>query len=575
MCFVKYILPVFFISLIAPGCKKTDSPNTPVDPPVDFTTVPPAATLNTTIAVYIPSSYYSNVDVNISHYWLTSYDPEKGGFSQQGKFDKYNTLIQCGATTGTTNGQRYVPLINSARNYVDIEGLPSIASSSIPTGNGSGYFNLPNGGKIIYPNNAFGIPYGNQPAQITGGMASATSSHFMISHPSVTVDQNGQRWFLRSFVDLSMYYYPQLATGKLTDMEYPIPAGLQASAPDSLDAWHLETGKWVKKGIAKKVGTLYKFTFTSDGQWSFGLLEKGTYKTIQVRTADRIPVINAIVLIKDESLYVAEARTDVNGNAICFIPLNRKFTITIPPSWENPNLPLPQEAAAGPFMNVDSTPYVMNYPASTNRLRVLKGKVTNCDGTPVENGTITVVHPFSGTTFGHIPVVKGQYSIAMVVDSRDPATYTLKLLDNNTGQVGNDTTITWQAGEIKNLDSHLCKAPTGLFMDYTLDGVSYPIKGDTLTFDGVAKKITASQGKHTIEFNYPAGFTWPGSNFISFTSLVFNRETPGNKGMGTLTITRYDAAPGGVVEGYFVFTYTDSGLTEHEVRGIFRLKRST
>ncbi len=135
-------------------------------------------------------------------------------------------------------------------------------------------------------------------------MASATSPNFLLSHLSTTVDQNGQRWFLRSFADLSISFHPQLATGKLPDLEYPIPAELQAAAPDSLDAWHWETG-WVKKGTAKKTGTVYKFTFTSDGQWSVGLPEKGTYKTIQVRTADGIPVINAIVLIKDENLYVA------------------------------------------------------------------------------------------------------------------------------------------------------------------------------------------------------------------------------------------------------------------------------
>jgi len=141
--------------------------------------------------------------------------------------------------------------------------------------------------------------------------------------------------------------------------------------------------------------------------------------------------------------------------------------------------------------------------------------------------------------------------------------------------VGNDTTIKWQAGDIKNIDLHLCKATTDLFMDYTLDGVSYPIKGDTLTFDAGVQKITASQGKNNIEFNYPTGSTWPGSNFIKFTSLVLNHVATEKNGVGTLTITRYDAAPGGLVEGYFVFTYTDLGLIDHEIRGIFRLKRTT
>ncbi len=185
---------------------------------------------------------------------------------------------------------------------------------------------------------------------------------------------------------------------------------------------------------------------------------------------------------------------------------------------------LQQEVTAGPFMHVDTTPVVMNYPAGTNRLRVLKGTVTNCDGTPVENGTIAVVEQFYGTPFGHIPVVKGQYNSALVVDAYDPTTFKLKLLDNITGQVGTDTIIPWQRGEVKNLDWRLCKAPTGLFMDYTLDGVSYPVSGDTLTFDAVAQKITARQGLHSIEFTYPTAFTWPGSNPTTFNAMVLNQE---------------------------------------------------
>src|SRR5581483_4725045 len=339
--------------------------------------------------------------------------------------DRYNTYI---ATSGAI---RFVPITNAIRNYVDMGSQPGFSASSISTGNGSGYFNLPNGIKLIYPNNAFGISWGNQPATLNGGIVSPTSTNFAISNPTATVDLNGQRWFLRSFSCLSIYFEQALITGKLIDLEYPIPAGLQASTPDSLEAWHLENGdKWVKRGIAKKAGNIYKFTFTGDGHWCFGVREKGTYKEIQVRTADGIPVINAIVQIKDDISDVAAARTDANGNAICFIPLNRQFTITIPPSWEYPNSPYPLVVSAGPFTNAGNTPYIINYPASTNRVRVIKGKVTKCDGSSVENGTITVIEPIYGKMYCHIPVVNGQYNGAIVGDAFNNTTYALKFQDN-------------------------------------------------------------------------------------------------------------------------------------------------
>ena len=573
---LKCIIAAFFIILtISSGCKKSDSQNAGnggnafVNPPDDFTTVPPAATVHTTISVYIPSSNAGNGSVEIEYY-IVNYNKDKGGFSQQGNFDKYNTYI------AASGAMRFVPITNSIRNYVDVGNQPGFSVNSISTGNGSGYFNLPNGAKLIYPSHAFGISYGDQSAKLNGGIISPTSTNPVISYPTVTVDLNEQRWFLRYFSCLSVYLEPALIAGKLIDLEYPIPINLQVNAPDSLEAWHLETGdKWVKRGIAKKSGNIYKFTFSDDGHWCFGIREKGTYKEIQVRTSDGIPVINAIVQIKDDISDVAAARTDANGNAICFVPLNRQFTITIPPSWENPNSPYPLVASAGPFTNSGNTPYVINYPASTNRVRVIKGKVTKCDGKAVENATITVIEPVSGKTYCHMPVVNGQYSGAIVGDIYNNITYALKLQDNTTGQVGNDTTIKWQAGDIKDVDLSLCKAPTALFMDYTLDGVSYPIKGDTLNFDAGAQKITASQGKNSLEFNYPSGYQWPGSNNIIFTSLVFNHVAADKKGIGTLTITRYDAASGGLVEGYFIFTYTDLLYIDHEIRGIFRLKKTT
>lgn len=570
---------IFIILIISPGCKKNNSENTLVDPPDDFTTVPSTTTVRTAISVYMPSLNANKGGVNIS-YWSVSYDINKGGFSQQGNFDKYNTYIAGSYPIDNSGynyngGYRYIPVSDAIRNYVDVDGAQGTDYASTPTGNGNGYFLLSNGSKINYSNYAFGQSLGNNKAYFFIIMADPTSPRYSISNISETVDFNGQRWYLRYYGGMRIKFNPEVKTGKQVDIEYPVPANLQVNPPDTLEAWHFEQERWIKRGAAKKMGNIYKYSLSGSGEWRFGVREKGTYKVFQVRTADGIPVINAIVSVKDEISEIGAARTDANGNAICFIPLNRKITITIPPSWENPNSPYPLVISAGLFTNSQNIPYVINYPAATNRLRVVKGKVTKCDGAPVENGTITVIEPIFGKTYCHIPVVNGQYNGAIVGDVYNNTMYALKLQDNITGQVSNDTTIKWQGGDIKDIDLRLCKAPTALFMDYTYDGVSYPIKGDVLTFDAGAQKITASQGNNNIEFNYPSGYTWPGSNFITFNSLVLNHEATGKKGIGTLTITRYDAAPGGLLEGYFVFNYRDVVLKEHEIRGIFRLKRTT
>jgi len=575
---LKCIIAALLIILISAGCKKSDSQNTPVPPPDDFTTVPPATTVRTTISVYMPSPNANKGSANIS-YWSLYYDINKGGFSQQGNFDKYNTYIAGSYPIDNSgyihnSGFRYVPVSDAIRNYVDVEGPPGTDYASSPTGNGSGYFLLSNGSKISYSNYAFGQSLGNNQAYVTIALADPTSPRYSISNVSETVDFNGQRWYLRYFGDMRIKFNPEVQTGKQVDIEYPIPANLQLNAPDTLEAWYFDLQKWIKRGVVKKVGNVYKYSISGSGDWRFGVREKGTYKVFQVRTSDGIPVINAIVCVKDEISEIGAARTDANGNAICFIPLNRKLTITIPPSWESPNNPFPLVASCGPFTNAQNTPYLIKYPASTNRVRVVKGKVTKCDGTPVENGTITVIEPVYGKTYCHIPVINGQYNGAIVGDIYNNTGYALKVQDNITGQTTDDTPIQWQAGDIKVIDLQLCKDPTSLFMDYTYDGVSYPIKGDALTFNSATQKVAASQGKNIVEFNYPADRTWPGSNFITFSYLSLNGSLDTSiKGVGTLTITRYDAV-GGFVEGYFVFTFYDLILRQHEIRGIFRLKRT-
>lgn len=566
------------ILLIASGCKKDNNNDSQPD---DFTPIPPATTLNTTITTYVAPNNNNNANVSIGFY---NGEYSHGGYSKEEAFDQFNTYIAAGFQSGSKyfSGFRFIPVSSSSRNYVDIAGQEQLVIRNISTGNGSGYFPLPKGGKIIYPNNGFGAGIGSDAISVSLVITDPAEPTFAISNPTVSVDLDGQRWYLRSYGAFLIYFEVPLMAGKFAELEYPIPVSQQANAPDSIEAYHMEhSAQWVKRGVAQKQGNVYKYTLPADGAWSFGVRQKGIYKTFQVRTATGIPVINAIVRIKSGATEIGEARTDADGNAICFVPVGESFTISIPPSWAFPDNPSSFTTTVGPFNFTSNTPQLISYPTATTLLRIIKGKANNCDGTPIKKGTVTVVRHFDGFEYCHIPVIDGQYSGAVVKDQYiDPHVCVVKLKSNTASQAGKDTAIAWNAGVEKNIDLNICPTPTNLYVDYTVDGVSYSIKGDAssprITYDHgtTSGMISAADGSKIFQFLFPASFSWPGTHPTGFSWVWINTGFVPDC-LGSLTFTRYDLVPGGYAEGSFDMFYYESSGVKHEIKGKFRVYRAS
>lgn len=581
------LLFIFLVFIIS-GCKKDhgDDPP-PVDPPDNSAPIPAPSLVHTTVTAFVASENAPIAQVTMGYGTENLLSFSNGGFtSKPGKFDQYETYISAGYVSGHEQAHsiRFVPVSNSIRNYIDMGMLRNHTIRSTPTGSGGGYFTLPNGGRIEYPNHSFS-------ADVSQGIESSIiifdpkEPTFVIANPAVTVDMDNQRWYLQSFGGVFFGIPRSFVNLKPYELEYVIPAHLLAIAPDSIEAFHLEAANnrpaWIKRGVAKKQGNAYKCSLPTSDMWCLGLRKKGMYKTFQVRLASGVPVMNAIVNIKGNNGDIGSARTDANGNAICFVPVKESFTITVSRLWTPSGTSPTLTVNAGPFSIDQSSPFQLTYPAGTTQLRVIKGKATTCEGAPVQNGYVLVTHHnYSDRAYYHIPVVNGEYSGALLHDPAKQELFELKLKDSTANRAGNDSAIIWKPTVEKIINLNTCQGPTNLYMDYAVDGVNYSIKGDAshpenpmLNFywnGGLSSAmiVAVEENKH-IEFNFPGSFTEIGTHPGGIGGIWVNHVLY-QAGSGTITITRHDLLAG-YVEGSLEVEYYDASSNTHRLTAKFRL----
>lgn len=73
----------------------------------------------------------------------------------------------------------------------------------------------------------------------------------------------------------------QLASGKTSTIEIPIPSGASDRAPATIDLWYYDTadGYWKKEGTATKVGSVYQGTISHFSWWNADYMYDQSYLT--------------------------------------------------------------------------------------------------------------------------------------------------------------------------------------------------------------------------------------------------------------------------------------------------------
>jgi hypothetical protein len=590
-------LKIFFyfitmIFLLLHGCNKSsnEKKNSNENEVDDYTSVPVSSPVNTVISGNIDLNNQANNPVYLYiNNNVTMYD--KGRFTTNitSNVDKYENNIwvnNMDRSSGFFDNNRNFPVTASIRNYVDVNMIPKTNIGSLPYNYQGGAWSLPGGGKITYAAKSFIYPFGtNDYITAYFGFLDPSAKAFSITNPRFSVDADRKRWFLKSFGIVALTTTHSFSETGDVRIEYPIPATLLASAPDSVEAWYYTENRWILKGYAKKVNNHYTKKLDQRGLWNFGIRVSGMYKTFKVRTNKGVPVTNAILRIKSGKLEVGSARTDADGNAICYLPSNENLTIEVPLAWKDYEyLPSDFIISAGPFnsnKDVDIT-----LPSSSPYITTISGTAFNCNSAPVQNGTITISQQFGWFQY-HIPVSNGLYNSSFIRPYTDEL-FIARLTSHDTGQFGSDTAFTMGTGRDNMINLSTCKDPTNLFMNYSIDGVNYSIIGDashphepSLTGYGSQGTMISTQDNSGgiikgIQFDTPS---WKTGTFpvvtasALFVHKIFYQYDPGRS--STITFSRYDLLAGGIIEGSMDAYYKDKLNVTHHLIAKFRVLKIT
>jgi len=553
------------------------------DTNIDFTYVPSIYPNRTIISAYVEQNNFSTnpVSLKINNTVITN-NINTYSTNSITNADRYLTVIDVHNTQLTSiffDNQRYVPTTLATRNYIDVNNIRKTAISSL-TAPAPNQWLLPGGGKITIAPRTGGNSFNGDIAVVDPG-----AKAFSITNPDFTIDSISRRWFIRSFFEFKFSMAYGISTVGDMTLNFPIPAAYQADAPDSIRAYYYTSqGSWVQKGFAKKINNSYEKRIDSVGMWNFGTTLSGVYKTFKIRTDANVPVTNAIVRFRNRGMEIASGRSDIDGNAVCFIPTNEVLGIEIPVSWNDVAAPA-FIASVGPYANdADAT---ITVPALLATVITIKGTAVNCSGVPIQNGMVTVVNR-SGFIHCYIPVINGQYSAALIRPT-DNEIYLMRVRNETTGDVGDDTAVALRTGRDNIINLTTCPTPTNLFFNYSVDGnltsitsnggdpLNPLLAGETVGF--VATRIEchnyddpAIEESMQFDTHFLTTGTFPAADvnvfFINGVVYQSDRSKP-----LTLIFSRYDLLPGGYIIGSLDLWFKDAATISHHLVANFKVKR--
>jgi uncharacterized protein (TIGR02145 family) len=179
----------------------------------------------------------------------------------------------------------------------------------------------------------------------------------------------------------------QIATGKKAYLKFPIPAGLQASAADSIDLWSYDeaNGYWKKEGRAGKEGNFYHAEVSHFSFWNcdvpFNLIE------INGRIlSNGLPLSGAKITISSQGLGSQSDLSNADGRFGGFVPKDEVLTLKV-------------EAGCGTFTEVcsgnigpfASSTTLSNISVNIPNATFVSGNISGCNNASI-SGTYVVAN---------------------------------------------------------------------------------------------------------------------------------------------------------------------------------------
>ncbi|MEJ7627802.1 MAG: hypothetical protein WKF35_13135 [Ferruginibacter sp.] len=530
-------------------------------------------------------------------------------------------VVNVGLKTTTTNTTGYFVIVNAAldknaslvtaektgyfkayrtfsatsgANQVVIKLIKKTLAGTIDAAAG-GNVTLPNGSKIALTANSV--------VKVSGNTAYAGSVNVYAAYIDPTAadidqtvpgsfianDKNGSRVLLSSYgmvaveLESASAEKLQIKSGAVATLTTPIPASIQASAPNNIALWSIDetTGVWKEEGTATKIGNAYIGDVSHFSFWNCDVSVNAIVLSMTLKTPNGQPLHHAHVKIKRTGSNPTQSHgwTDSLGQVSGYVPGNEALILEVLDPCNNVIF----TQNIGPFAT-NTNLGIITVTISAGSLVNFTGILINCAGGIVTSGYAIVYYE----NMVHYASVNssGTFTTNFTVCSSSATTAQILAVDSTNQQQGNLTTVTVTT-PITNVGNVIaCGISAAQFINYTIDATSYTISsqvsGDSLfaftsNVQGTTNLQTIFSGSH-LSNSFFLMFNHPTPTVGTYPVLTFQVNV-GSSGNTTIiqpfnvTITNYATVAGEFYEGTYSGSFSNvTGI--HTTSGSFRLRRN-
>lgn len=455
-------IAVFVLLLIQFGCKKSDSISDQgpgLEPPVKTDdAVKVTATITGTV-IDENNKPVTGAAVTSGTYAATT-DAMGNFIIKDASISKANGNVTV-VKQGYFKGIRSFVTAAGKNNYVKIQLIKQVVTGTV-TASAGGVINTLDGASITFPPNAFVTQSG---AAYSGTVfvyakwidPTATNLPLIIPGDLRGIDSSNGEYILKSYGMVGAELQDnsgnilKLAPGKTATVSFPIPAALQATAPQTIPLWHFDeaTARWKEEGSATKSGNNYigqvnKFSF-----WNVDV--PGNFVSLDMRlvnSANNLPMVNTLVKITSlANGSTAYGFTNDSGYVSGPVPKNQNLKLEVITGTACATNTVIYTQNIGPYTSNTSLGNI-NVTIPAGLAINFTATIVNCSNQPLTNGYLSLILSNGNSAIAYTNA-SGQVNISLPYCGGSTG-YTYTGVDLSNGNYSTITTAT-TAGNTVNL----------------------------------------------------------------------------------------------------------------------------
>ena len=444
---------------------------------------------------------------------------------------------------GYFKGTRNFLAAPGQKHYLRIQLMRKSLTSTIPSANG-GTVDLGTGAAIVFPANAFSYPNGNAyngDVQVYAKYINPEDPalHMIVPGDLRGIRKNGLETVLSTYGILGAELFDAngqqlvIASGKKASIEFPIPAGIQPAAGDSLTLFHFDESRvrWLEEGTAVKSAGKIRAEVTKFSFWNIDV-SAGFVRLsgVIMNSIDSTPVANQLVRLTVPGTSMScYGYTACTGFFISGVPVGQSVVMDIEVS--NACATTLHTRNIGPFNTATSLDTIWIV-APTTTYTLFTGYIKNCQGAAASNGYISLYTPSSGSYIFEADSATGYFTLPVYTCQNTTLNYEYQVTEFGTGQqsaviTGSTTAHTVNLGNVFACTTQPPSTDVYVFGSETAPGPNSVVKYwkngvVTNVTNGSLSSYTSRAFMTPANDIYIAGVEWDAAGFTSNAKLWVN-----------------------------------------------------